>query len=245
MDAADMGEEFSRLLASMRGDWRNLKIAGIDFETTGLNAKDEGITEIGIVLFERGEVLKPYCRLVNPGRKIKKRAAEASGINDEDVKDQKPFSERVKSVKKLLGIADIWVAFNDQFDRSFLYAECERCGVHIDERPTIDPLIWANWLWPGERNNLDAVAQRLRVTLSSDDKSYLKTGSKRHRADYDAMLVVRCLYEMASYMPRTLRQTLWVQDYLYWFWLQRHKHGDTKYARYLTPTLPPEALGDE
>ena len=156
------------------------------------------------------------------------------------------FTEMSEEVKKILFDCDFWVAYNECFDRAFLLMECKKAGVHMPVKPIIDPLIWAQFFWPGLPNNLDSVSQRIKVVLSSEDREYLSAENvQRHRADYDAMLTARCLYAMGNLMPSTLRQTLYVQEYVYKYWLIRIKGNDKKYARPLTPILPREGYGDE
>ena len=47
--------------------WRDLPMAVVDVETTGLDASTDRIIEIGIVRFERGEEVEVYGELIDPG----------------------------------------------------------------------------------------------------------------------------------------------------------------------------------
>jgi len=221
-------------------DWRKLKIACFDTETTGTNINDDRITEMGIIIFKKGEPIKKYCRLINPKKKIHPKAAKVSGITDSDVKEQRTFKQRFKKIYKLLYGADLWCAFNDQFDRGIMAAEFRRCGEEYEDKPCIDPRIWADHMWPGQTNNLDSVSARLRVNVPRTVTDELKINVARHRADYDSLVTGYCLFAMMSAMPKTLRQTLYVQDYIYRRWLTNVYNNNPRFARSVEPTMPPE-----
>ena len=59
----------------------------VDLETTGIGAKREKITEIGMVKVVDGSVVETYHTMVNPHREIPERIVELTGITDEMVKD--------------------------------------------------------------------------------------------------------------------------------------------------------------
>lgn len=227
-------------------DWRELRIASYDFETTGVNAKEDRVTEMGVIIFEGGEPISSFCSKFNPQKPQKKKAAAVSGITDEELAKEGLFADKAQDIKKLMLGCDVWVAFNEAFDRSFLAMEFKKAGIYMPAVATIDPLIWAHFFWPGGPNNLDNVSQRLKVNLSHDDRSHLVPSDReRHSADYDSMLTARCLFAMAAIMPQSLRQTLYTQDWLYRYWLVRIKNNEKKYARALDPILPPEAYEEK
>ena len=64
-----------------------------DLETTGINAENDEILEIGAVKFSRFEPVDTYITLVNPGRSIPLDAEMVHGISDEMVKDAQPIKE--------------------------------------------------------------------------------------------------------------------------------------------------------
>lgn len=224
-------------------DWRKQRIASFDVETTGLDVKNDRIVEIGIVFFVDGKPVDKYCKLINPeGKKIDPKATKKTGITNEMVKDKKTFAQRIKKIKRLLfQEADIWCAFNDQFDRSMLINEFKRAGFEYRDQPCIDPLVWARYWWPNMKNALDDVVQKLRIRVNPRTLNELKISKKRHRADYDCLVTGAALFtNMQHMMPKTLRQTLYVQDFIYRMWLLNIHQNDAKYARYLELTMPPE-----
>lgn len=226
-------------------DWRDLRIVSFDVETTGLDTKNDRIAEIGIVIFENGIPIKKYCKLINPeGKKMNPKATKVCGITDDMLKDKRTFAERVKKIRKFLfKEIDMWCAFNDQFDRSFLMNEFKRAGVEYEDKPCIDPLVWARYWWPTMKNALDDVMQKLRIIVDPKILKELEIDRKRHRADYDSLITGLGLFtNMQIMMPKTLRQTLYVQDFLYRMWLLNIHQNEKKFARYLPVTMPPEHI---
>ncbi|HEC72379.1 MAG: 3'-5' exonuclease [Candidatus Thorarchaeota archaeon] len=224
-------------------DWRKLRIASFDLETTGLDVKNDRIVEIGIVIFEEGIPVEKYCKLINPeDKKINPKATKVTGITNEMVKDKKTFAERVKKIRRLLfKDVDMWCAFNDQFDRSFLMNELKRADYKFKDIPCIDPLVWARYWWPKMKNALDDVVQKLRIRVDPKVLRTLSINKSRHRADYDSLVTGTALFtNMQHMMPKTLRQTLYVQDFIYRMWLLNIHQNDKKYMRYLDLAMPPE-----
>jgi len=75
----------------------------IDLETTGIGAKRERITEIGMVKVENGAVTDTYHTLVNPGRPIPEHITELTGIDDDMVKDAPMIQDVIGEVIAFCG----------------------------------------------------------------------------------------------------------------------------------------------
>ena len=75
----------------------------IDLETTGIGAKREKITEIGMVKVENGAVTDTYHTLVNPGRPIPEHITELTGIDDDMVKDAPMIQDVIGEVIAFCG----------------------------------------------------------------------------------------------------------------------------------------------
>ncbi len=119
------------------------RIVAFDLETTGLEPESHRIVEFAfIVLDGELEELDRWHELVHPGIPIPADATEIHGIRDDDVTDARPFATVAPFVQSMLDDA-VLMAYNHDFDRSFLHAELTRCGGPgiLDEVAFIDPLI--------------------------------------------------------------------------------------------------------
>ena len=143
----------------------------LDTETTGLSA-DSGdrIIELGCVeLLNRKLTGNNLHLYFNPGRDSHEDALKVHGISNEFLKDKPKFAETVNDILEYLQGAEI-IIHNAAFDVSFLTKELELAG-----RPAFgnfvgsvtDTLAMAKELYPGKRNSLDALCDRLGVDNSS------------------------------------------------------------------------------
>lgn len=104
------------------------RIAVIDLETTGTAATSDGITEIGIVHIERGEVVEEWSSLVNPETTIPPEIQALTGITDAMVRDAPMFSQLADEVLSRLN-GHLFVAHNARFDYGFIKNAFRRLGV--------------------------------------------------------------------------------------------------------------------
>jgi DNA polymerase III subunit epsilon len=181
--------------------WKDLPLAVIDVETTGLDPVGDRVIEIAIIRFEGGEVVETYGQLINPERPIPEDSTRITGIRDEDVKDQPVFAEVAEAIHSRLQGVGI-VAYNLSFDRSFVRHELERCGLAWpDEAPTLDPLIFARQFFKNQpRKNLGTICKLLGIPLE-----------EAHRATHDATVTGHVLYAFADRLPEDLDQLLMLQ----------------------------------
>ena len=156
--------------------------AVIDFETTGLYpAVGDEICEIGLVRMERGEFVKEYSQLVNPGRPMDPAAAKVSGITAEMLEGQPPFEEVADEFLALLEGA-ILVAHNAEFDMGFLQVKLQRIGRPQLGNPVLDTLEMARSREETGPFTLGILANRLGIE-----------GPHAHRALDDARMTARVL----------------------------------------------------
>lgn len=219
-------------------DWRTLKIAVIDTETTGLDEKKNRLTEVGIVYFVNGKPKRAKSTLINPGQKIPEIVVEKTHITDAMVATKKPFEKSANKIAARLNNCDVWCMFNDYFDRKFLRAEFHRAGVKYKEKMVIDPLIFAQFVNPSGPNTLDAVSTRYRVNVLESILKKFGIQDVRHRAVYDALITGLVLFDMQHMLPKTLMQLLCVQNWCYSYWLLNSRSNNEKYVRKMLPTLP-------
>jgi len=182
--------------------WKDLTLAVIDVETTGLDASVDRVMEVGIIRFEQGRVVEQYGRLINPGIPIPEDSSRITGIKDEDVKDKPTFAELADQIHERLQGVGI-VAYNLSFDRSFMRAELERCGLAWpDEAPTLDPLIFARQFFKNSpRKNLGTISKLLGIPLE-----------EAHRATHDAEVAGKVLFAFEDRLPESLQQLLLLQS---------------------------------
>jgi DNA polymerase-3 subunit epsilon len=118
-----------------------MKILGIDFETTGLDAQKDRITEAGLVLWDsdsKQPVRMTGC-LVQTGAAISSEIAQLTGITEDLVKNfGLPVNAVIKGIHSLASGADFMCAHNAEFDRGFYEAECARQKMSWPMVPWID-----------------------------------------------------------------------------------------------------------
>lgn len=90
-----------------------------DFETTGLDASNDRITEFAAVRFEAGVAVDSFESLVNPERPIPPEIVRKTGITDDMVKDAPTEDQIVEELCAFIGGHPI-VAHNLPFDLAFL-----------------------------------------------------------------------------------------------------------------------------
>ena len=142
----------------------------LDTETTGLSAENgDRIIEIGCVeLVGRRLTGNNRHYYLNPERQSEEEALRIHGISDEFLRDKPKFAEIAADLLDYLRDAEL-IIHNAPFDVGFLDKELERIGQasitgHIAN--VIDTLVMAKEAYPGKRNSLDALCERLAVDNS-------------------------------------------------------------------------------
>ena len=143
----------------------------LDTETTGLSAQDgDRIIEIGCVeLLNRKLTGNNRHYYLNPERDIHEDALRVHGITLEFLADKPKFADVANDLLDYLAGAEL-IIHNAPFDLGFLDEEFRRLG-HGKTRDlvsgVIDTLVMAKEMFPGKRNGLDALCDRLGVDNSS------------------------------------------------------------------------------
>lgn len=142
----------------------------LDTETTGLSVESgDRIIEIGCVeMFNRKPTGKRKHFYLNPGRDSHEDALRVHGITSDFLRDKPAFDAVVDELLEFLSGAEI-VIHNAAFDIGFLNQELRLLG-----RPPIDGVLgsivdslsMAKELYPGKRNSLDSLCDRLGVDNS-------------------------------------------------------------------------------
>ncbi|PVZ69581.1 DNA polymerase III subunit epsilon [Pelagibaculum spongiae] len=142
----------------------------LDTETTGIEiSAGNRLIEIGCVeVINRKFTGRTYHQYVNPQRDVEQGAFEVHGISDEFLKDKPLFSAIAEDFVRFIDGAEL-VIHNAAFDVGFLNHELGMVGGYkkINQFCTItDTLMMARQMYPGQRNNLDALCKRLGVDNS-------------------------------------------------------------------------------
>ncbi len=159
------------------------RIVVLDTETTGLEAaQGHRIIEIGCIeVFERKVTTKTLHHYIDPERDIDPGAQAVHGISREDLAGKPRFADVAQEIAEFITGAEI-VIHNAAFDVGFLNAEFAR--LKMPPVATIafvtDSLVIARAQFPGKRNSLDALCERLGVDNS---------GRTHHGALLDAQLL--------------------------------------------------------
>ena len=142
----------------------------LDTETTGLSAENgDRIIEIGCVeLVARKLTGHNKHWYLNPDRDSHEDALKVHGISSEFLRDKPRFPAIADELLEYVQGAEI-IIHNAAFDVGFLNKELELAGkppfrAHVDN--VIDTLSMAKEMYPGKRNSLDALCDRLGVDNS-------------------------------------------------------------------------------
>jgi DNA polymerase-3 subunit epsilon len=142
----------------------------LDTETTGLSAENgDRIIEIGCVeLLHRKLTGNNLHFYLNPERDSHEDALRVHGITNEFLKDRPKFAEVVDQFLEFIEGAEI-IIHNAPFDIGFLNKELELQGrkpftTYVDG--ITDTLVMAKEMFPGKRNSLDSLCDRLEVDNS-------------------------------------------------------------------------------
>ena len=136
----------------------------LDLETTGLSAKTEKITEIGIMKIKNGEVLEKFCEFVNPEKPIPQKVQEVTNITDDMVADSPTIEELFPKVLEFIK-GSVLVAHNAAFDIGFLKNVAKGLGYEFDYT-YVDTLPLARRLYPDlKKHKLGKIAEHLKIKV--------------------------------------------------------------------------------
>jgi DNA polymerase III subunit epsilon len=142
----------------------------LDTETTGLHAEGgDRVIEIGCVeLVNRKLTGNNLHFYLNPGRDSHEEALAIHGITTEFLRDKPKFEDMVESLLAYLQDAHV-IIHNAAFDVGFLNTELKLAGrpafkEHVAS--VVDTLVMAKEMFPGKRNSLNALCDRLGVDNS-------------------------------------------------------------------------------
>ena len=156
--------------SAQRDSIQQERICLFDLETTGFSP-DHGhrAIEIGIVeVIDRKITQKTFHQYLNPERSIDQGAQRVHGLSREFLSDKPLFGDIVEPLLEFIE-GSIMIAHNASFDESFLNMELKRVGLGPLKNYCLkieDSLALARSLYPGKKNSLDALCQRLEISNS-------------------------------------------------------------------------------
>ncbi len=141
-----------------------------DIETTGLNATNDRITEIGAVLIKNGAVLDRFSSFVNPQMSIPPKIVELTSITDAMVADAPTIDVVLKEFLAFVGDR-VLVAHNANFDIGFIKQKSIECNYSFDP-VYIDTVEMSRALLPElKKHKLNIVAEHLGVSLEGHHRA--------------------------------------------------------------------------
>ncbi|MFZ1891086.1 MAG: DNA polymerase III subunit epsilon [Formosimonas sp.] len=164
----------------------------LDTETTGLDpSQGHKLVEVGCVeMLDRQLTGKHFHHYVNPKRDSDEGALRVHGLTTEFLSDKPLFKDIAKSLLEFIDGATVLI-HNAAFDTKFINAELALLGIKPmnDICQVEDTLAMAKQMFPGKRNNLDALCERLGV-------------GNAHRVLHGALLDAEILAEVYLAMTR-------------------------------------------
>jgi len=142
----------------------------LDTETTGLYAEQgDRIIEIGCVELLNRKLTGSHLHVyLNPGRDSHEEAFKVHGISNEFLRDKPVFAAVADALLEYVAGAEI-IIHNAAFDLGFLNRELALIGRPAFKEfvgSVTDTLVMAKEMFPGKRNSLDALCDRLGVDNS-------------------------------------------------------------------------------
>jgi DNA polymerase-3 subunit epsilon len=201
--------------------WKTTRFVSIDLETTGTDTRNDRIIEIGLVVFENGEVVDRWQQLVHPDRDLPAVVTEVTGISAADLEGKPKLADVFDEFSRRIS-GELLLAYNHEFDLGVVAAEFERMGLTFVVPPCLDPLplAWEYLRQTGLTKNaqLGTVSAHLGVKLDN-----------AHRADADAEAAGRVLLRLAETvsLPEQLADLLQLQRVL----LQRMNEHFARFRR--------------
>ena len=112
---------------------RSGRLAGLDFETTGLRPPEARVVSVGIVVLEDGKLVECYESFVQPGRSMPSEAGRVNGITDKMLANAPTWQDVHEFLADLTRDALV-VSHRLPFEASFWAAENERSGLPSPRR---------------------------------------------------------------------------------------------------------------
>ena len=142
----------------------------LDIETTGLQwQKGNRVVEIGCIeLQERRPTGRTFHCYLNPDHEFEPGAEEVIGLTQDYLADMPRFADVADEFLTFIDGAEL-IIHNAAFDVGFLNHELRLLGLQYgylqDRVSIIDSLLLARARFPGQRNSLNALCERLDISI--------------------------------------------------------------------------------
>lgn len=152
---------------------REIEWVIFDFETTGFNANNAEIIEIGAVKIRDGEIVDKFSAFVNPQKPIPLEIINLTGIDQSMVDEASLLSEILPDFVDFFQDS-VLVAHNATFDLRFLQAALRKTGMQevIPKITIIDTLNLSRALLTNLKNHkLNTLAEHFQVSLKNHHRA--------------------------------------------------------------------------
>jgi len=165
----------------------------LDTETTALiknklqplDRQPRIIEFFALSLDSAGEELDTFSYLFNPGIKIEDKITEITGIKQEMLDDQKPFSSIAQHILEVIEVHDEIVAHNMSYDKAVIDFEMKRLGKKV-RWPELICTVESTEYMKGHRMNLRSLHEFL----------FGEPFENAHRAENDVRATAKCFLEL-------------------------------------------------
>lgn len=142
----------------------------LDTETTGLDPREHRLIEVAGLEMVNRKLTGRHCHFyIHPQRDIDPDAQRVHGISLDMLEGKPVFKQVAGEIADFLRDAEL-IIHNAAFDIGFLDAEFERVRLPKTRSVAggvIDTLAMAREVFPGKRNNLDALCDRFEIDRSN------------------------------------------------------------------------------
>lgn len=145
--------------------------AVVDVETTGLDPGADEIVEVGALVVCGGVVTDRFSAVVRCGAPMPDDVLRLTGITAGELAAGEELEGVLERLGDVVGLLP-WVGFNVGFDRDFINAACDTCGVEPFENQVVDVLRLAKKTLPRlPRYRLGDVAEYLGVSTEGQHRA--------------------------------------------------------------------------
>lgn len=158
----------------------------LDLETSGLNAVNDEIIEIGMLKIRNNEIAESYSSLIKVKTPLKPIIVQLTGINDDLLsKDGRNLAEVLLEACDFIG-DDILLGHNIAFDMGFVYQNLQKYGIEMLQNRTFDTMEMYGKILNGRKSS---------KKLIDVAKNYGIKVENTHRSIVDC-LTIKNVYDM-------------------------------------------------